>query len=279
MLRRAGWVWRFGCAVWARMTESHFGLIAAGVAFYAMFAVFPGLTATIAIWSLLSDPAVIADYLQIAEGFLPDDAAALVHDQVMALLAAPRGALGWATVLSVGVAIYAARAGVAALIQGMDVVHQARPRALLWGWVVDLTMTAALIVALMAAMATIVIVPLLLSLVPLGAAEGWLLAALPWMAMFLLVLGCLGLLYRYGPNVPGRRDAWVTPGTLVAALAWAAVSFAFSAYLANFDSYNRIYGSIGAVAALLMWLYLSAWSVLMGAAINAELDALQRDQT
>jgi len=279
MHQRAGWVWRFSGAVWTRMTDSHFGLIAAGVAFYAMFAVFPGLTATIAIWSLLSDPAVIADYLRIAEGFLPDDAAALVHDQVMALLAAPRGALGWATALSVGVAIYAARAGVAALIQGMDVVHQARPRALLWGWVVDLTMTAALIVALMAAMATIVIVPLLLSLVPLGAAEGWLLAALPWMAMFLLVLGCLGLLYRYGPNVPGRRDAWVTPGTLVATLAWAAVSFAFSAYLANFDSYNRIYGSIGAVAALLMWLYLSAWSVLMGAAINAELDALQRDQT
>jgi membrane protein len=215
MHQRAGWVWRFSGAVWTRMTDSHFGLIAAGVAFYAMFAVFPGLTATIAIWSLLSDPAVIADYLRIAEGFLPDDAAALVHDQVMALLAAPRGALGWATLLSVGVAIYAARAGVAALIQGMDVVHQARPRALLWGWVVDLTMTAALIVALMAAMATIVIVPLLLSLVPLGAAEGWLLAALPWMAMFLLVLGCLGLLYRYGPNVPGRPPPPSAPAAQV----------------------------------------------------------------
>lgn len=261
------------------MNDSHFGLISAGVAFYAMFAVFPGLTATIAIWSLLSDPAVIADYLRIAEGFLPDDAAALVHDQVMALLAAPRGALGWATAVSVGIAVYSARAGVAALIQGMDVVHQAQPRGLIWGWVVDLAMTAALIVALMAAMATIVVVPVLLSFVQLGAVEGWVLTGLPWAAMFVLVLGCLGLLYRYGPNVPGHRDPWVTPGTLVAALSWAGVSFAFSSYLANFDSYNRIYGSIGAVAALLMWLYLSALSVLMGAAINAELDALHRDQT
>ncbi|HSF64882.1 MAG TPA: YihY/virulence factor BrkB family protein, partial [Paracoccaceae bacterium] len=229
MRRRAGWVWKFGCAVWTRMDDSHFGLIAAGVAFYAMFAVFPGLTATIAIWSLLADPAVMADYLRIAEGFLPDDAATLVHVQVVSLLTAPRAALGWTTVVSVGVAIYAARAGVAALIQGMDVVHQARPRGLLWGWVVDLTMTAALIVALMAAMGTIVVVPLLLSLVQLGVVEGWLLAALPWAAMFVLVLGCLGLLYRYGPNVPGHRDPWVTPGTVIAALAWGAVSFAFSA--------------------------------------------------
>lgn len=276
MRRRAGSVWQFGRAVWARMESSHFGLIAAGVAFYAMFAVFPGLTATIAIWSMLSDPGVIADYLRIAEEFLPDDAAALVHEQVLGLLAAPRGALGWATVVSVGIALYSARAGVAALIQGIDVVHQARPRGLIWGWVVDLTMTAALIVALMVAMATILVVPVVLSMLRLGPVEGWLLTGLPWAAMFVLVMGCLGLLYRYGPNVPGQRYNWVTPGTLAAALAWAAVSVAFSTYLANFDSYNRIYGSIGAVAALLMWLYLSAWSVLMGAAINAELDALSR---
>lgn len=261
------------------MDDSNFGLISAGVAFYAMFALFPGLTATIAIWSQLADPAVIADYLQVAEEFLPDDAAALVRGQVMGLLAAPRAALGWATVVSVAVALFSARRGVAALIRGMDVVHQARPRGFVRGLAVDLGMTVALVVALLAAMSTILIVPLLRSLVDLGAVDVHMQRGLPWVAMFLLVLGCLGLLYRYGPNVPGRRDPWVTPGTLVAALSWAAVSFAFSAYLANFDSYNRIYGSIGAVAALLMWLYLSALAVLMGAAINAELDALHRDQT
>ena len=89
--------------------------------------------------------------------------------------------------------------------------------------------------------------------------------------MFVLVLTCLGILYRFGPNVSGVRTPWVSPGTIVAALAWAAVSIAFSAYLANFNSYNRIYGSIGAVIALLMWLYLSVWTVLLGAAVNAEM--------
>ena len=96
-------------------------------------------------------------------------------------------------------------------------------------------------------------------------------------AMFLLVVTCLSILYRFGPNVPGGfRSPWITVGVLVAALAWAGVSIGFSVYLANFNSYNAIYGSIGAVIILMMWLYLSVWSILLGGAINAELDARMR---
>lgn len=253
------------------MGHSHFGLIAAGVAFYAIFAVFPGLTATIAIWSLVADPMAIAGYLEVAERFLPKDAALLVHGQIDTLLQTPRGTLGWATALSLAIALYSARAGVSALITAMDFVHRAKPRGWIRGWVADFVMTMALIGALIVALVTVVVVPVALSYMPLGSLGAWLLTALPWGAMFILVLTCLGILYRYGPNVAGGRAPWVTPGTFVAALAWAGISIAFSAYLANFDSYNRIYGSIGAVIALLMWLYLSVWAVLMGAAINAEL--------
>lgn len=264
-------IWRFVWAVYGRVGQSNFGLIAAGVAFYAMFAVFPGLTATVAIWSMVADPVVISDYLSVGERFLPVDAAKLVHDQVVGLMQTPRAQLGWATGLSLAIALYSARAGVAALIQGMDVVHRAVPRGWVRGWLVDFAMTAALIVALIVALATVVVVPLVLNLLSLGAVEALLLTYLPWGAMFLLVLTCLGILYRYGPNVSGTLVPWVTPGTLVAAFAWAGVSIAFSAYLANFNSYNRIYGSIGAVIALLMWLYLSVWTVLLGAAVNAEM--------
>jgi membrane protein len=270
MQRRLGTTGRFLAAVWSRVSAGHFGLIAAGVAFYAMFAVFPGLAASIAIWSLWADPAVIADYLEVAEEFLPADAAVLVHDQVMALLAAPPAALGWASATSVAVALWSARAGVSALIAGLQVVHRANPRGWIAQTVMDLGLTAALILALFVAFATVVAVPLVLSLVTLGSAEAWLLGILPWAAMLLLVLTCLAILFRFGPNVQG---AHVGPGVLVAALLWWGASVAFSAYLANFGAYNRVYGSIGAVAALLMWLYLSAWAVLLGGAINAELAA------
>lgn len=266
-------VYQFFLAVWGRVGEGHFGLIAAGVAFYAMFAVFPGLAASIAIWSLVADPGVITSYLAVAEDFLPGDAATLVHDQVMGLLATPRSTLGWATIASVAIALYSARAGVSALISGLEVVHRAKPRSFLWGWAMDFILTGALIVALFVGLTTSVAVPIVLNYIELGTLGGWLLTILPRLAMFLLVLTCLAILYRFGPNHPDDEDPHVVLGVMVATVGWAAVSIAFSAYLANFDSYNRIYGSIGAVAALLMWLYFSVWAVLVGGAINAELAA------
>ena len=265
-------LWDFATAIWGRMGDGHFGLIAAGVAFYSMFAVFPGLAASVAIWSLVADPAVIREYLNVAEQFLPAEAAQLIHDQVLGLLTTPRATLGWATFVSVSVALYSARAGVAALIGGLDVVHRTKSRGFLWGWAVDFFMTFAMILAVFVALTTVIVMPIALSYLPSDAAEAWLLGVLPWTAMFVLVLTCLSILYRFGPNLPeGMGRPWVSIGVLVAALTWSGVSFAFSAYLANFDSYNRIYGSIGAVIALMMWLYLSVWAVLFGGAINAEL--------
>jgi len=269
--------WQFLAAVLTRVGDGHFGLIAAGVAFYAMFAVFPGLGAAVALWGMVADPGVITDYLAVVERFLPPDAALLVHDQVIGLITAPKAALGWTTVLSFAIALYSARAGVSALIQGLDVVHRARPRGWIWGYAVDFILTAALIGALFVALVTIVVVPILLSYVQFGTFEAWLSKVLPFAAMFLLVLTCLSILYRFGPNLEGGfKSPWISVGVLVAALAWAGVSIGFSVYLANFNSYNAIYGSIGAVIILMMWLYLSVWAVLLGGAINAELDERMR---
>ncbi len=276
-MKRFGWFWDFLVAVAGRMGDGHFGLVAAGVAFFAMFAVFPGIAAAVAVWGLFADPAVIEGYLTVAERFLPPEARDLIHDQVMGLILAPRTALQWTTVVSFMIALYSARAGVSALVTGLDVVHRSRPRGWLWGWAVDFMLTAALIGALFVALVTIVVVPILLSYVEFGTFEAWLTKILPWAAMFLLVLTCLSILYRFGPNVPGGfRSPWISLGVMVAALAWSAVSIGFSVYLANFNNYNAIYGSIGAVIILMMWLYLSVWAVLLGGAINAELDARMR---
>jgi membrane protein len=277
MLRRMGFArrfWQFLVAVSARVGNGHFGLIAAGVAFYAMFAVFPGLAAAVAVWGMFADPSVIAGYLAVAERFLPPEAAGLIHDQVMGLITAPKAALQWTTVLSIGIALYSARAGVSALVQGLDVVHRATPRGWIKGYAVDFVLTLALIGALFVALVTVVVVPILLSWFPSGTFSVWLTKVLPWAAMFILVLTCLSILYRFGPNVEGGfRSPWITVGVLVAALGWAGVSIGFSIYLANFNAYNAIYGSIGAVIILMVWLYLSVWSVLLGGAINAELHA------
>jgi membrane protein len=276
MLRGMRWIgqfWRFLMAVAARVSQGHFGLLAAGVAFYAMFAVFPGLAAAIAVWGMFADPNIIAGYLEVAERFLPPEAGQLIHDQVIGLITAPRTALQWTTVLSLGIALYSARAGVSALIQGLDVVHRATPRGWIKHYAVDFVLTLALIGALFVALVTVVVVPIMLNYIRFDTFEAWLTKVLPFGAMFLLVITCLSILYRFGPNVEGGfRSPWITVGVLVAALGWAGVSIGFSVYLANFNAYNAIYGSIGAVIILMMWLYLSVWSVLLGGAINAELD-------
>jgi membrane protein len=276
MLCGMSWIgqfWKFLAAVAARVGDGHFGLIAAGVAFYAMFAVFPGLAAAVAVWGMFADPAIIEGYLIVAERFLPPEARQLIHDQVIGLITAPKAALQWTTVLSIGIALYSARAGVSALVQGLDVVHRSKPRGWIKGYAVDFILTLALIGALFVALVTVVVVPIMLSFVEFDGFEAWLTKVLPFGAMFLLVITCLSILYRFGPNVEGGfRSPWITVGVLVAALGWAGVSIGFSVYLANFNAYNAIYGSIGAVIILMMWLYLSVWSVLLGGAINAELD-------
>jgi len=269
--------WRFVLAVSTRAADGRMGLIAAGVAFYAMFAVFPGLGAVVAIWGMVADPAVIPRYLDQTSHLLPPEAHELIRDQVMGLVNAPRAALGWTTFASLAVALYSARNGVAALIGGLDVVHQAERRGWLAGLVREVAVTLALMGALLASLATVVLVPVLLAHVPLGGLGAWLLRYLPWAVMFATVLVCLAIVYRLGPNLPPDTPRrWLSAGVIFTALAWAGVSIAFSAYLAHFNSYNRIYGSIGAAIILMMWLYLSVWAVLAGGAINAELAASAR---
>ena len=253
-----------------RLDQAHISLISAGVAFYAIFAIFPGITATIAIWSLVSDPNVIASYLDVAQSFIPEDAYELLNAQIGALLAGPRATLGWATAVSVVLALFSARAGVSALVQGINVIHRAPTRQMIHGVLAGYAITLALVAITLAAFAIIVIVPIGAAFLPLGILRGWLLTELPWAVMFALVLMGLGILYRFGPNRVESRAGWISLGAIIAALGWALGSLGFSYYLANFGAYNRVYGSIGAVVALLMWLYISAYVILVGAAINAE---------
>ena len=261
---------RFILGLRDRLSQTNIFLIAAGVAFYAMLAIFPGLTATISIWSTVADPAVIRAYLEVAQNFIPPEAYAILEAQVSTLLAGPRGAIGWGTAVSVLFALFSARAGVDALVQGLNVIHASETRNTIFGFVFGIVMTVALVGVMLLAMATIVAVPVLVNVLPFHAVTGWLLTGLPWVAMVLLMLTVLGVLYRYAPFRPVRRDPMYSLGAVVATLLWGGASIGLTAYLANFGTYNKVYGSLGAVIALLMWLYLGAFSVLFGAAINAE---------
>lgn len=268
--------WGFVAAIFERMDKIHMGLIAAGVAFYAMFAVFPGLAALIALWGLWFDPAIIQEYDRYVDEFVPGQAAEILHAQIDALTSGGRTQLGWASAISFVIATVAARAGVDALVRGLNAAYGVRSHSTIVGFVLAYALTLAIVGVVILGLATIVIVPLAFNFMDPGPLRSWLIGVVPWVAMFFIVIVGIGILYRYGPNVKTPRTRLFTWGALFAALAWAAASVAFSIYLARFDSYNRIYGSIGAVVALLMWFYLAGFSVMMGALINVELDRHKR---
>ncbi|MFC7705898.1 YihY/virulence factor BrkB family protein [Plastorhodobacter daqingensis] len=257
--------------MWTVISERHIGLISSGVAFWTMFSIFPGVAALISLFGFLADPVVIEQQMQLLAEFVPQDAYAVLQAQVRALLRARETTLGWTTAISLGAALWTARLGVAALMRGLNAVAGTELRAGVMEIVVALLLTLALIAVGIIALASLVVVPVILAFAPVGPVAGLLLSVLRWaIAVGALVFG-IGLLYRYGPNTPLKRAPWLSPGLVLSVVIWAGASVGLSFYLSNFGNYNEIYGSIGAVIALLMWLYLSAYAVLVGFCLNTEL--------
>jgi membrane protein len=243
------------------------GLMAAGVAFFGMFAIFPALGALIAVFGLVANPAVVEEQLSYFDDVMPPGADELITDQVHRLVTAQTGTLGWATIVSLLLALWSARAGVASLVQGLNAIHEIPNRGGLLHALVSILITLSLIAIGLTGLFAVIIAPILIALAPIGQSTAWLLEATRWLVALAALLLALGILYRFGPN--GRiRLAWITPGAVLVIILWLAASALFSAYLTRFDSYNEIYGSIGAVVALMMWLYISAFLVLLGAAFN-----------
>ncbi|MGR3466073.1 YihY/virulence factor BrkB family protein [Limimaricola sp.] len=261
-------LWRLLVGLWTLSGEVQLGLVAAGVAFYSVFAIFPAIAALIAIFGLLADPEVIKAQLELMRDIIPVEAYGLLTEQLNLMVSTRPETLGFATLMSTFVALFSARNGVASLILGLNQIYGRPNRNGVWQLFVAILLTLSLIAIAVLAMLVVVIAPILLAVLPLGSRTGWALEAVRWIAAFGIVLAGLGVLYRFGPNMRGARGRWITPGAFLVILFWLLASAGFSYYLSNFGNYNEVYGSIGAVVALLMWLFISAWLVLLGAAIN-----------
>jgi len=252
-----------------RTEKAELDLIAAGVAFYAFLAIFPAAAAIIAIWGFLFDPEVIRQEVLLLRGFLPPQAFTLLSDQVEALLAVHSGNLGLTTLLSTVLALWSARAGVAALIRGLNAIHHLPNRSGHWHQLRAIVLTFVLVGLVLAALTMAVVMPLIAAYLP-DVAERWMLAESNLLLGILAGVLAVSLAYRLGPNYSRTKPPLLSWGLIVAVVLWVLATRGFMLYLANFPSYNRVYGSIGAVVVLLMWLYVSAYAVLLGAAVDAE---------
>ena len=254
------------------MDERNLGLIAAGVGFFAMLALFPGIAALIAIWGLVADPAVVQQQLALMNGIVPEQGFGLIDAQVGALVGAGTGTLGWTTGVSITLSIFWANNGVMALVAGLNAVYREEHRPTISRYLSAFVVTLILIAMAIVALLAVIVVPITVAVVPIAPLQQSLVELARWVIAGAALMIGLGVIYRYGPNRRAAKVRWVSPGALVAIAIWGAGSYAFSLYLANFGRYNEVYGSLGAAVALLMWLYLSAYMTLLGATINAELE-------
>ncbi len=261
------------------MDEKNIGLIAAGIAFYAILALFPSMAALIALWGVVGDPGIAIAELEEVKALFPAEVFRLMNAQLSKLAQADGLTLGWASVVSVSLAIWSSRSGVAAMMRGLNAIYGAPNRKGVAHYVRALALTLSLIGVGLVALSCVVIAPVILNIFPLGGWTGIGLEVARWVIVMIVLLSAFSLIYRLAPNIDTNDVRFFSPGAVFAALCWAAASAGFSIYLANFGNYNEVYGSIGAVIAMLMWLYISAYLVLLGGALNAALVNIANRET
>lgn len=255
--------------------------LAAGMTYYSILAIFPAIAALVAVYGLFSDPATIAKHLDQAGGFLPGGAIDVAREQLTRLTSNGPQTLGLTFAVGLGTSLWSANAAMKSLFDTLNIVHgEDEGRGFFKLNAISLGFTLGGVIFILAALGSIVVVPIILQYVGLSGTGDLLLRIGRWPAMYLVLSIALAVIYRYGPDRETARWRWITWGSAIAAFLWLAVSGLFSFYAANFGSFNETYGSLGAVIGFMTWLWISAIVVLLGAEINAEMEhQTSRDTT
>ncbi|MCK7614136.1 YihY/virulence factor BrkB family protein [Roseibium sediminicola] len=263
--------------VWLAMERDHVGLIAAGVAFYGLLAIFPAITALMALSGLVVEPVEIARQLELIKSVVPQEAALIILDQAQSVAGARGTGLGLAFAFSLVLSLYSVSRGIASMMEGLNVAYgETEKRGFFQLNALTLVLSLILVVAFIMGLVSALLLPAVFSIVQLPAWMEAAFSAFRWLVMALLTVTGLSLVYRFGPSRADAKWKWITPGAVLACLLWMAASYGFSVYVANFGSYNKTFGSLAGVIILLMWLWMSAYIVLFGAELNGELEAQTR---
>jgi membrane protein len=276
---RRGW-WDIALRLREKLEADNVALVAAGLALYGMLAVFPGLAALVAIYGLFASPAEITAHLANVDAVLPRDAREIFREQLQDLAGREPGALGIGLAISLGVALWSARRGAWALMVAMNVAYGERERR---GFVrrnlVALGFTVASMLGFLFLLVVGIAVPVILAEFPLGPFLDPAINVARWGVLWAFVVLGLAVVYRYAPSRRNARWRWVSWGSTLAATFWLLGSLGFALYLRYFDTLGETYGAIGGVVVLLMWFFLSAYVIVLGAEINAEMEHQTKEDT
>lgn len=263
-----------------QLGEDNLTIVAAGVAFYAFVAVVPSLAALVALYGLIADPSQVTNQISMLQNVVPGEVLPLLKEQMLRITSNHEAA-GISAVLGVLLALYSSANATKALISGLNIAYdETEKRSFLKLTLLALILTVGAIVALIFAIALVAVLPSVLSRMHLGSGAELALNIIRWPLLVGGFIASLAVCYRFGPCRNGAQWKWVSPGAVVAAVLWLLGSAAFSLYVSKVGSYDKTYGPLGAVVVFLMWLYITALSILVGAEFNSEMERqTKRDTT
>ena len=265
----ASFLWR----VYLAAERHRVMLMAAGVTFYALLALFPAIGALVTLFGLFADPEMIKQQLSSGQDVLPEGAIEIIGDQISRIQASGGGALGFAFFINLAISLWSANAGIKGLFDALNAVHgTAEKRSFLAYNLQALAFTLGTIVFVMLAVGAIIVLPAIFAFLGLQDHAGSTISLLRWPLLLVCTLLFLSLLYRFGPTPDHPRWRLISWGTITATVVWLAGSMLFSWYVGSFGTFNRTYGSLGAVIGFMFWIWISAMIVLLGAEIDAELN-------
>jgi membrane protein len=254
------------------IARDNIDLVAAGVAFYWLLSVFPAIIAAVSIWGLIADPEDVTRLVATLGETMPQQAREVLGSQMLAVSGGARGALGVGTAVGILGAVWGALKGTKALMSGLNIAYdedETRPFLALNGQA--LLLLVGVVVTGVIATVGVVVLPAVLGAVGLGGL-GVGLRIGRWPLLGLGVMAFLALAYRFGPSRHDTKWTWASVGAAVATALWLGGSALFSLYVGRFGSYNETYGSIAGVVVLLLWFWLTAFSILVGAELNHQLE-------
>ena len=258
--------------VWKSISADNISLLAAGVAFYMLLAIFPALVFIVAMFGLLTDPDQVRQWLVSLKGVLPSEAWNAIDAQVVVLMGKNSASLSLASVFSLLLAFINARLGAYSMMGALNVVYNTpETRSFTLTNLIAFMFTIAALCVLVFNIYAVIAVPRVLDGIGLTESSSSILHTMRWPVLAIIMALSLALVYRYGPD---RKDAhwrWVSIGSLAGTILWLAGSTGFSWYVSALNSYDKVYGSFGAVVILLYWLWLTAFAALMGAELDMQI--------
>lgn len=262
---------RLARGVKEHVRRDRLSIIAAGVAFYGLLAVFPGLVALVGLYGLVADPAQVESHAAALSAILPPQAAEILMTQLHDLASTDRTALGIGAIGGILLALWSASAAVRTLMEALNVAYnEEESRGFVRFYGTALALTFGGVLGVIVAIGLVVALPAIMNALGLNWLVDVTVRLARWPILAVLAIAGFAVVYRYGPS--RRQPRWVSWGASIAVLMWILGSALFSLYVTRFGNYNETYGAAGAVVILLMWFLLSSYAILIGAEINAEME-------